>query len=176
MRWLRVSATDPFTRALADRHYPRENVGAKFFTPPGAKVVLRTPCARAYWVSLFQLPEYTDHAWPGAWQCSAFRNDGSGYLSSDLILDALAATVAEWGQAPREGMITFVDAVATAGLRSKHNAPGHCFRVAGFVDTERRTTRGLHVLRLAPHGFPLPRPALAPQRSFELEASRADDE
>lgn len=168
MRWLRVSATDPYARALADRHYPRENVGAKFFTPPGRKVVLRTECARAYWVSLFQLPEYTDHAWPGAWQCSAFRNDKSAHRSSDLIADALAATVAEWGQAPSEGMITFIDAAATAARRSAHHQPGHCFRAVGSVDTESRTTRGYHVLRLAPERFPAPHPAINPQSAFDL--------
>lgn len=167
MRWLRVSATDPFARALADKHYPRENVGAKFFTPPGRKVVLRTECARAYWVSLFQLPEYTDHAWPGAWQCSAFRNE-SAHKSSALIWDALAATVAEWGQAPREGMITFVDADATAARRSAHHPPGHCFRIVGFDDTEQRTSRGLHVLRLAPEYFPLPRAAVTRQAALDL--------
>ena len=39
MRWLRVTATDAFARALADRHYPRENVGAKSF-PPGTTVTI----------------------------------------------------------------------------------------------------------------------------------------
>lgn len=172
MRWLRVLATDPFARALADRHYPRENVGSKFFSPPGAKVVLRTQCSRAYWVSLFQLPEYTDHAWPGAWVCSAFRNDRSGHVSSELIREALAATVAEWGQAPREGMITFVDAEATAARRSAHHAPGHCFRVVGFEDTEARTRRGYHVLRLPPAAFPLPVPALSRQAALDLQGVR----
>lgn len=167
MRWLRVSATDPFARVLADKHYPRQNVGAKFFTPPGEKVVLRTECCRAYWVSLFQLPEYTDHAWPGAWQCSAFRND-SPHRSSELVWEALRATVDEWGQPPREGMITFVDAEATAARRSAHNAPGHCFRVVGFHDTEQRTSRGYHVLRLAPADFPGPLPALTRQGALAL--------
>lgn len=170
MRWLRVTATDPYARALADRHYPRQNVGAKFFTPPGAKIVLRTECAKAFWVSLWQLPEYTDHGFPGAWQCSAFRNE-SAHRSSDLILEALAATVEEWGQAPREGMITFVDPVATQARRSRRNPPGHCFRVAGFEDTEQRSSRGHHVLRLPPAAFPLPAPALQRQGRFPLEAA-----
>lgn len=167
MRWLRVSATDPFARALADRHYPRENVGSKFFTPPGAKVVLRTAGGHAFWVSLFQLPEFTDHAWPGAWQCSAFRNE-SRWLSSELIWEALEATVAAWGQPPAEGMITFVDPEATRHRRSQWHAPGHCFRVVGFEDTEQRTSRGYHVLRLPPARFPLPRPALPTQVSLDL--------
>ncbi len=170
MRWLRVSATDPFARVLADKHYPRENIGSKFFTPPGEKVVLRTECGRAYWVSLFQRPEFTDHAWPGAWQCSAFRNE-STHRSSELISEALAATVAEWGQPPREGMITFVDGAATAARRSVWHQPGHCFRVVGFCDTEVRTTRGFVVLRLAPADFPLPVPALRRQQAFDMGAA-----
>lgn len=170
MKWLRVTATDAQARALADRHYPRENVGAKFFTPPGRKVVLRTECGLAYWVSLYQLPEFTDHAWAGAWQCSAFRNE-SKHLSSDLILDALAATVDAWGQPPREGMITFVDAAATARRRSASNPPGHCFRVVGFEDTEARTSRGFHVLRMAPGRFPLPRAAPRAQGTFDLRGA-----
>lgn len=170
MRWIRVSATDPWARALADRHYPRQNKGAKFFSPPGAKVVLRTECARAYWVSLFQLPEFTDHSWPGAWLCSAFRNE-SPHRSSDLVLEALAATVAEWGPAPREGMITFVDAEATKHRRSRRHPPGHCFHKAGFVDTKERTSRGFYVLRLGPDAFPSAQPALCRQSSLNLEVS-----
>ena len=170
MRWIRVTATDPYARALADRHYPRQNKGAKFFTPPGAKVVLRTECARAYWVSLFQLPEFTDHSWPGAWLCSAFRNE-SEHRSSDLILEALAATVAEWGPVPSEGMITFVDAEATSRRRSRRNPPGHCFRKAGFVDAGERTTRGLHVLRLSGPNFPAGVEALHRQGSLALEVA-----
>lgn len=170
MKWLRTTATDPYARALADRHYPRENVGSKFFSPPGWKVVLRTECGRAYWVSLFQLPEFTDHAWPGAWQCSAFRNETS-LLSSELITQAVAATVAEWGQVPREGMITFVDPVATATRRSAHHEPGHCFRVAGFEDTRERTSRGYYVLRLPPAAFPLPIEPLRRQHAFDLRGA-----
>ena len=68
---MRVGAADPYARVLADRHYPRQNVGAKCFTPPGWKIVLTTPEHDAYWVSLKQLAEFTHHAWPGAWMCSA---------------------------------------------------------------------------------------------------------
>lgn len=153
MNWFRVSATDSVARSLADRHYPRENVGARFFTPPGRKVVLR--CAdvsgAAYWVSLFQ--QHVDHAWPGAWVCSAFRNE-TGWWSSELILEALAATRAEWGEPPPEGMITFVDPAATARRRGRNNRPGHCFRVAGFVELPQRTTRGYFVLHRSPAGWP----------------------
>lgn len=74
-------------------------------------------------------------------------------------------------KAPREGMITFIDAAATAARRSAHHQPGHCFRIIGFRDTEQRTTRGYHVLRLAPADFPLPRLALTPQASLNLRGA-----
>lgn len=164
MNWFVTTATDAYARVLADRHYPRENVGAKFFTPPGRKLVLRTLDGSAFWVSLFQ--QYSDHAWAGAWQCSAFRNETS-LRSSDLIIEALAATVARWGWPPPEGLITFVDPKATEGRRSKRHLPGHCFRVAGFEEQPERTTRGYLCLRLAPERFPAPVGARSLQLSLE---------
>ena len=71
-------------------------------------------------------------------------------------------------EAPREGMITFIDAAATSARRSVHHPPGHCFRVVGFEDTEQRTSRGYHVLRLAPAAFPLPVQAMSLQLSLEV--------
>lgn len=46
-RWQLSWRADPVTRALADRHYNRQAVGAAQFVPPGACVVLRTPDAAA---------------------------------------------------------------------------------------------------------------------------------
>lgn len=162
MRWMRVTVADAFARAMADRHYPREKVGARMFTPPGWKVVLRLPTFDAYWVSLRQDPQYVDHSWAGAWVCSAFRNE-SPHLSSALIIEAAAATVDAWGPPPPLGMITFVDAGATERRRSKRALPGHCFRVAGFREEERRTQRGLICLRLPPEAFPGAKTALQRQ-------------
>lgn len=169
MKWLRVSATDPHARRLADRHYPRENVGAKFFTPPGRKVVLRTFAGDAYWVTLSQ--QYVDHAWPGAWLCSAFRNESTS-RSSDLIREALAATCAEWGPPPSEGCVTFVDPTATRRRRSRAALPGHCFRACGFVEVG-TTGRGYVALRLDPENFPKPVPAWSRQMSLDDVITRA---
>lgn len=170
MNWLRTTATDPYARALADRHYPREHVGSKFFSPPGAKIVLRTECGRAYWVSLFQLPEFVDHAWPGAWQCSAVRNETS-LLSSELITQAVAATVAEWGAPLPGGLITFVDAEATRSRRSSRHEPGWCFLRAGFELLADRTSRGFRVLRLSPERFPMPCEPMRRQASLDLRGA-----
>lgn len=162
MRWMRVGAADPYARVLADRHYPRQNAGAKFFTPPGWKVVLRLESNDAYWVSLKQAAEFTDHQWAGAWVCSAFRNE-STHRSSGLIVEALAATVDEWGAPPPLGMITFIDAEATKRRRSKRHKPGHCYRKVGFQEEEARTQRGLLCLRLPPEAFPPSKAALERQ-------------
>lgn len=167
MRWFRVKASDSVCRALADRHYPRESVGAVMFTPPGRKVVLRTACGGAYWVSLYQ--QHVDHAWPGAWVCSAFRNE-TGWWSSALITEALAATRDEWGEPPAQGLVTFVDPVATAARRSRRHRPGHCFRVVGFEEESRRTSRGYFVLRLRPERFPPAAPAQRVQSQLFEEA------
>lgn len=159
MRWMKVSAADPLVRVMADRHYPRQKAGSKFFSPPGSKVVLSTPERDAYWISLSQ--KHVDHAWPGAWCCSAFRNE-SRHLSSELVLEALAATRALWGDPPAAGLITFVDAAATARRRSKRALPGHCFRVLGFVEAG-STGSGKVCLHLSPAQFPAARAPLERQ-------------
>jgi len=115
--------------------------------PPGRCVVLVIPEA-CYWVTSWPFPEYVKHAWPGAWVCSAFRNLPRCTVcglpgdccpvhptaparptdrSSDLIVEALAATRFYWAPPP-EGMITFVDPTKVKRKRD----PGRCFRKAGF--------------------------------------------
>lgn len=127
MRWHESWRADPAARDIADRHYNRQNVGAPQFVPPGRCVVLSIP-AVAFWVTSWPFAEYVMHAWPGAWVCSAFRNErGDEHRSSDLITEAIAATRFYWTP-PREGMVTFVDESKTRRKRD----PGRCFRRAGF--------------------------------------------
>lgn len=150
VRWRLSWRADPAALPLANRHYPRQSHGSAQFVAPGACVVLVAgEPVNALWVSLFQ--EHADHAWPGAWICAAFRNEGAG-LSSELIREAIAATVERWGPPPPRGMVTFVDRDA---VRPKRD-PGRCFLRAGFVvvgETERRKRL---VLQLLPAGFPAP--------------------
>ncbi len=40
---LRSTKWDQEARALADRHYSRQKVGARQFIPPGETIVLRNP-------------------------------------------------------------------------------------------------------------------------------------
>ena len=146
MRWWRSWRADPSARRIADGHYTRQKVGADQFVPPGRCVVLVVP-QWCYWVTSWPYPEYVKHAWPGAWACSAFRSvrrcTSCGHpapcpdhpmaptqtlgRSSELILEALAATRSYW-EPPPEGMITFVDPGKVLHKRD----PGRCFRKAGF--------------------------------------------
>jgi hypothetical protein len=156
MRWEVSDKFDPRAADLADRHYSRRKVGSPQFVPPGRSVVLfaETATGRAYWVTSWPFAEYVRHEWAGAWVCSAFRNEGAG-LSSELIREAVAATVARWPMVPDLGMITFVDEEKTRRKRD----PGRCFRKAGFRPVG-HTKGGLIALQLSPSDMP---PAVPPR-------------
>jgi hypothetical protein len=143
--WTLSWRTDPEARALADRHYNRQSVGATGFVPPGRCLVLKSADRRAFWVTSWPFAEYVKHEWAGAWVCSAFRNeaavgvDGKRLLASAMIRDALACTRWRWPDIPRVraeyrdwsgeiAMITFVDRTHVLPTRS----PGRCYRKAGF--------------------------------------------
>ena len=164
MRWSISFRADPAVRVLADRHYSRQSIGSPQFVPPGQCVVLRTLCGRASWVTLSQRPEYVKHAWPLAWNNSLFRNEGAG-LSSELIREAIAATLAKWPAPSPQGIVTFVD---PSKVRHKRDH-GRCYLRAGF----RRvgvTNGGLIALQLLPHEFPAPQAAIGEQAQIEMVA------
>jgi hypothetical protein len=161
MRWELTYRDDPRGRALADRHYSRQTPGASGFVPPGACLVLVTPGGDAVWVTSWPRAEYVKHEWAGAWTCSIFRNE-SPHLSSELIREAVAATLAEWPSPPELGIVTFVDPGA---VRRKRD-PGRCFLRAGFVHLGWTRTRGYRALGLAPAGMPAPERALNGQAAL----------
>lgn len=164
MRWHLSFRADPVVRELADRHYSRRSIGSAQFVPPGKCVVLRTACRRAAWVTLSQVAEYVKHEWPLAWNNSLFRNEGAG-LSSELIREACAASLAQWPVPPEQGMVTFID---PARVRRKRD-PGRCYLRAGFrhVGT---TKSGLLALQLLPHEFPPACAAIGSQAALEAAA------
>lgn len=166
MIWIRSHKFDPRARVIADRHYNRQKLGSPQFCPPGKTVVLyaEKDAGRALWVSSFQ--EFVMHAWPGAWNCSTFRNESCG-LSSELIRDAISATIYEWGDPPAEGMITFVN----AGKVKRKRDPGRCFVKAGFTPCGRTKVNELHVLRILPEDMPEPKAPMVRQLSL-FEARR----
>lgn len=163
MPWMLVDRFDPATRPLADRHYNRQKIGSPQFVPPGRCVVLRTPEADAFWITSWPFAEYVKHAWPGAWVCSAFRNE-SDHLSSELILSALSATLSIWPEPPELGMVTFVDRSKTKPKKD----PGYCYLMAGF-ERVGTTKGGLVALQLLPDAMPLAEEPL--HRQMELVAS-----
>lgn len=126
---------------MADRHYNRQKIGAPQFVPPGRCHVLkigsaeqlRTPDAGgAFWVTSWPFAEYVKHAWPGAWICSAFRNEGAGQ-SSELIREAVASTCKKWPDIPSRGMVSFIDPakVKPRPIRGRKTW-GHSWFEAGF--------------------------------------------
>lgn len=145
--WIRTGRNDEACRALADRHYNRQRVGAPGFVPPGRCVVLRHESARAVWVTSWPFAQYVQHAWAGAWVNSLFRNEGAG-LASELILQAVAATRLVWDPPPL-GLITFVDA---RKVKAKQN-PGYCYLKAGFSHVG-ETKSGLLAFQLLPDAMP----------------------
>ena len=137
---------------LADRHYNRQKPGSPQFVPPGRCVVLMAgdPVA-ALFVMSWPFAEYTRHAWAGAWVNSLFRNEGAG-LSSELILEAIAADRWVWGDPPPEGIITFVDA---SKVRRKRD-PGRCYKKAGFSIVGTTKTNNLLAFHLPKENAPDP--------------------
>jgi hypothetical protein len=98
-------------------------------------------------------PQYTRHAWPGAWVNSLFRNE-SPLLASWLITKAVAATRARWPRIPPLGIVSFVD---PSQVRHKRD-PGRCYLKAGWRKAG-YTKGGLLCLQQLPADMPAPDPA-----------------
>lgn len=140
--WMLTHKGDTSCRILADRHYSRQTIGHPMFTRPGKNLVLRTSSGDAVWVT-----------WSGirddgleSHECTIFRNE-SGHRSSDLIRFAVEATYGEWGELPRDGLITYVDADK---VRSTN--PGFCFKKAGWKHIGESKKRGLILLQVRYQG------------------------
>lgn len=111
---------DDEMRQMADRHYNRQTPGARQFTPPGRKLILRDTAGEIYWS--WSWPYFRADGQDG-YNCSAFRNE-SDRLSSEVILEAEGHAVARWGPGR---MFTYVDPDA---VRSTN--PGYCYLRAGW--------------------------------------------
>lgn len=144
MNWLITDKGDDRARALVDGetttglpHYSRQTPGSRLFTRNGQNLVFMTADCLAVWVTFRPTPgRATRPDGLAAWECAVFRNEdryrasGARLLSSALIREAVALTWALWGEAPRDGLITFVKpACVASGL------PGYCFRRAGWKRT-----------------------------------------
>lgn len=157
MSWALSWRADPVARAIADRHYNRQSVGAAQFVPPGKCVVLLTSSNDALWITSWPLAEYVRHDWAGAWVNSCFRKEGDG-LASEMITAAVSATLAVWPEPPELGIVTFVDPKKVKPKRT----PGYCYLMAGW-DHVGFTKGGLWVYQLTPDRMPEPVPAIGTQ-------------
>lgn len=119
---------------------------------------------KAVWGTSAPFAEYVKHRWAGAWMCSIFRNEGAG-VASDLIRDAVAATLAFYGQAPELGMMTFIDRAKVKPIIVRGDPVwGWTYRKAGFVEAG-ETKGGLLALQLHPDAMPTPCPARGQPRA-----------
>ncbi len=156
MLWSLSHQADKRALLLADRHYSRKTPGSSQFVPPGRQLVLLTHAADALWVTSWPRSEYAFY--PDAWLCTLFRNE-STHLSSELIRQAVAATIWKYGPAPAHGMLTFIDA---SKVKPKRN-PGYCYLKAGFIEAGRTKKSGLVILQLPVEAMPEAEPPLGAQ-------------
>lgn len=167
MIWRYSHRAEPRSRELADRHYNRQKIGAPQFVPPGRCCVLfaETPTGTAFWITSAPYARYVQHAWAGAWVCSAFRNEGAG-RASEMIRDAVAASRSVLGEPPVLGMVTFIDRTKVQPTRVRgRDVWGWTYRKAGFVEVGETAKDHLLALQLLPGAMPPPRRPL-----LELEA------
>jgi hypothetical protein len=138
-RWEQVRRTDWRARALADRHYSRQTVGASEFLPPGRTFVLITDDARAVW-------GVCENYLAGArrWRVTIFRNEG-GHLSSELCREATVLTVDRWRRR-RWKSLPLTTEVDASKVRHKRD-PGRCFLRSGLWVVDGETAGGLVRLR-----------------------------
>lgn len=172
MDWEISHRFDPRGCALADRHYSRRTIGSPQFMPPGSCCVFyaRTDTGEAVWGTSAPYAQYVKHAWAGAWMCSIFRNEGAG-VASEMIRDAVAATLAFYGSPPPLGMMTFVDRKKVRPTKVRGvDTWGRTYLKAGF-QVAGFTKGGLLALQLWPNRMPSASPALGFQSGlFEAAA------
>lgn len=131
--WRQVTRCDPRARALADRHYSRQTVGAQEFCPPGRTLVLLGRDGAAVWAAC----ENLDPAGARRWRVTLFRRESPAPLASDLIREATRLTIERWSRRwPGHGL-SLTTEIDPRRTRSKRD-PGRCFRRAGWVDLGER--------------------------------------
>lgn len=142
---------DPDARALVDgdsplltedrkvAHYSRQTRFARQWCRNGQNIVFMTPDLLTVWCSFRPTPgKAVRQDTLEAWECTLFRNENAVRIarglepieSSVLIRESVALTWAIWGEAPKDGVITFVkpEKVLT-------EIPGYCYRRAGWRRT-----------------------------------------
>jgi hypothetical protein len=141
--WRQVKRTDRRARELADRHYPRQTLGAVDFMSSGRTFVLlaeQDEEQRATWGAI----ENLDPVGGRHFRVSIFRNETT-WLSSWLVESATALTITRWrrrfGWNGTPPLRTEIDPRKTRRKRD----PGRCFRKAGWRVVG-ETSKGLVLL------------------------------
>lgn len=164
MLWQITHKGDDRCRALADRHYSRQNPGHPMFTRPGFNMVLYFEDSfgpatwvwfRPKWESGIRGTMRKDGLF--AIENTLFRNE-SNFLSSTLI-QAACSMLRHWDRARDvawpDGAITGIKSSATEKRRSRRALPGKCYREAGWVPFEHRSSDRADVwLKMPRERFP----------------------
>lgn len=148
MIWQRTNAFDIAVSRLADKHYNRQTIGARQFSPNGQKIVLYIPAAdwpfhvAAAWVWHRPHPDKAQRmdGYDGFYNNSLFRNE-STYLSSDLIKEAIQWAIDIWGL-PSKGFDTYVWPEKLRQPEHQYRKPklaGYCYLKAGWHDSDQWT-------------------------------------
>lgn len=153
--WSASDKGDQELRRIFDSHYTRQTPGSPRWLRPGYNYVLRhdNDHGAADAVFVWWRPKWEDGR-PGTCrkdglrviECTVFRRLPGAPLASDLIRAARIALLDEechkalhMEHAGRvEALITGVGSPQTQRRRSKHNKPGHCYRMAGWKEFEKR--------------------------------------
>ena len=162
--WLRIHKGDVRGRQMADRHYTRQTPGHPMWTRPGYNHVLFAHDHIGTALFCWWRPKWEDGR-PGTQrkdglrtiECTMFRREGHGSVSSQLIRAAVFQLQSEDARSdlhldqagPISVLVTGVGSVATSRRRSSRAKPGTCFRHAGWHELQKTTRRadvwlGLH--------------------------------
>jgi len=162
MVWKQTKRADKAAAKIADRHYSRQTVGSDQFTPPGRVLVLVTHGYDALWATNWPYPQYVNRIYPDAWVNTIFRNE-SDALSSELIIEAIAATRWYFGDPPSDGMITLIDTKKVKPIKRRGvNHWGYTYEKAGFKHID-FTKGGLMIFQLKQCDMPQPERSLNSQ-------------
>lgn len=153
MNWQITNRADPEANRIAKRHYTCQSPESSQFMPPGSCLVLKVSPGLAVWGTSWPQAEFVKHAWAGAWVCSIFRSEGAG-VASDLIREAVAATLWFYGDPPALGMVTFIDRAKVRPIKRRgRDVWGYTYQLAGFEPVG-ETQGGLMALQLTPDRMP----------------------
>lgn len=132
--WIPVKDGNDTARSIFDRHYSRRHYAdgrdPKLFVGPGNKMVLLTQNCKA----LFVWRKFISRDRQIGVNCAIFRNEESGFLSSDLIREADWLADRSWGV---QRHYTYIDSkkLHTARRHGREYCPwppGRCFIEAGW--------------------------------------------